>query len=329
MAVPELSVIICAYTERRWHLLERAVDSVRRQTVPPVELIIVIDHNEALSTRARQDLTPDRILENRGPRGLSGARNTGLAVARGDAVVFLDDDAEAHPQWLAALRSAYADERVIGVGGLVVPEWAAGGRPGWLPAEFDWVVGCSYTGLPTVQATVRNPIGANMSFRTAPLRAAGGFTAGVGRIGTRPLGCEETEVAIRLARRHPQTRVVFEPTAVVHHHVPADRGRWGYFRARCWSEGLSKAMVAQLSDPRRALSAERRYVSRVLPRAVLRGLGEAVTRARPVAAVRAVAVVAGLILTAAGYAVGRLRLPQPALPPAPVTVPVSNDWEIR
>jgi hypothetical protein len=101
---------------------------------------------------------------------------------------------------------------------------------------------------------------------------------------------------------------MFEPGAVVHHHVPATGGRWAYFRARCWSEGLSKAAVARLSDPRRALSAERRYVSRVLPRAVLRGLHESVTRARPEAAARAAAVVAGLILATAGYAAGRIAV---------------------
>jgi glucosyl-dolichyl phosphate glucuronosyltransferase len=326
---PDISVVICAYTERRWELLVRAVDSVRHQSVRPTELILVIDHNETLYAWARRHLTADRIVQNRGPRGLSGARNTGVAVAGGDAVAFLDDDAEADPRWLAGLRSAYADEQVIGVGGLVVPRWAAGSRPGWLPAEFDWVVGCSYTGLPTERSVVRNPIGANMSFRTAPLRAAGGFASEVGRIGTRPMGCEETELAIRLARRHPQARVVFEPAAVVHHHVPADRGRWAYFRARCWSEGLSKAMVARLSDPRRALSAERRYVSHVLPRAVLRGLHESMTRARPVAAARAGAVVAGLAVTTAGYAVGRLRLAQVAPPPAPNTISVISGEENR
>jgi glucosyl-dolichyl phosphate glucuronosyltransferase len=323
MNVTEISVVICAYTERRWELLARAVDSVRRQSVAAAELILVVDHSDALYDRAKRHLDADHIVQNTGPRGLSGARNTGVATARSDIVAFLDDDAAADPRWLAGLASAYADEKVIGVGGLVVPRWAAGSRPGWLPTEFDWVVGCSYTGLPTERSAVRNPIGANMSFRTGPLRDAGGFAAEVGRIGTRPLGCEETELAIRLARRHPETRVVFEPAAVVHHHVPADRGTWAYYRARCWSEGLSKAMVARLSDPRRALSAERRYVSHVLPRAVLRGLHESVMCRRPAAAARAGAVIAGLAMTTAGYVAGRVRSPQLA-PPAPPLIPTQR-----
>ena len=44
------------------------------------------------------------------------------------------------------------------------------GRPRWFPPEFDWVVGCSYTGLPETVAPVRNLIGAAMSFRRQHLR---------------------------------------------------------------------------------------------------------------------------------------------------------------
>ena len=328
----DVSVVICAYTMRRYEDLKLAVASALAQEPAPLEVLVVSDGNAELLEAARADFPAARVMANRLTPGLSGARNTAVQEARGDIVAFLDDDAEADRRWLAVLRSAYTDEKVIGVGGLVVPSWAAGGRPGWLPEEFDWVVGCSYIGLPTERAVVRNPIGANMSFRTAPLRDAGGFAAEVGRIGNQPLGCEETELAIRLARRHPEVRVMFEPAAVVHHHVPTERGEWAYFRARCWSEGLSKAMVARLSDPRRALSAERRYVSRVLPRAVLRGLHESVMQRRPAAAARAGAVVAGLAITAAGYLVGQLRSAQPAASgprPFPTTIPVLNGEENR
>ena len=44
------------------------------------------------------------------------------------------------------------------------PRWAAS-RPGWIPEEFLWVMGCSYRGIPPGDAVVRNPICANMSFR--------------------------------------------------------------------------------------------------------------------------------------------------------------------
>jgi glucosyl-dolichyl phosphate glucuronosyltransferase len=204
------------------------------------------------------------------------------------------------------LGEPYADPFVVGVGGSVVPAWQSG-RPTWFPSEFDWVVGCSHRGLPTQLAPVRNPIGANMSFRTSAIRAAGGFATHMGRVGVTPLGCEETELAIRIARRQPQVRILHEPDAVVRHHVPATRARWAYFRARCWSEGLSKAEVARMADPRQALAAERVYATRTLPLGVLGGLREAVARGRLVAAARSLAIIAGLAVTASGYAVGRAR----------------------
>ena len=309
---PTVSVVVCAYTMARWHLLGRALESVRSQTVPAVEILLVVDHCPALLARAKE-LPGVRVFANVGPRGLSGARNTGVAAARGEVVAFLDDDAMAAPDWLEHLLRPYDDPGVVGVGGRVVAEWE-GGKPAWFPPEFNWVVGCSYVGQPTVSSVVRNPIGANMSFRRAALLAVGGFSADVGRVGTRPLGCEETELSIRVARRDPTASIVLEPRAVVRHHVPGERSRWGYFWRRCWAEGLSKASVSRLTDPRSALSSERSYALRTLPRGAARGMADAVRHGESGGAARALAIGAGLTITTAGYATGkagRTAVPHP------------------
>jgi hypothetical protein len=75
-----------------------------------------------------------------------------------------------------------------------------------MPEEFDWVVGCSYRGLPAGEALIRNPIGSSMSLRRQAAVEAGGFRPEVGRVGTFPVGCEETELAIRLRRLLPWSR---------------------------------------------------------------------------------------------------------------------------
>ena len=200
--VRTVSVVICTYTPARWDELRAAVASVRAQTVGRTETIVVVDHHDELRERAAAELAADRVIANRHRRGLSGARNTGIEAASGDIVAFLDDDAVAEPEWLCQLTAPYSSERVIGVGGLVVPKWAVT-PPAWFPDEFGWVVGCSYRGLPEELIAVRNPIGANMSFRRQPLLDAGGFSTAVGRVGTRPVGCEETEASIRLCRAAP------------------------------------------------------------------------------------------------------------------------------
>ncbi|HEX3542172.1 MAG TPA: glycosyltransferase family 2 protein [Acidimicrobiales bacterium] len=305
-----LSVVICAYTLDRWPQLQDAVTSVRDQLRPVDEIIVVIDHNDDLLRRAAQLAAPGlapqvRVVASAGQRGLSGARNTGVAMAGSPIVAFLDDDARADATWSDRLLGPYADPRVVACGGAAEPV-LHGPRPGWWPREFDWVVGCSYIGLPHDRAQVRNLIGANMSARRSAMVSVGGFGEGIGRVGARPLGCEETDLFIRMTQRWPEARIVYEPEARVHHAVPAARLSWSYFRSRCFAEGLSKAQVAARVGRVDALASERRYVLRVLPLGVGRGVADA-WRGDGKALRRSLAITAGLALTTAGYAAGRIQ----------------------
>jgi glycosyltransferase involved in cell wall biosynthesis len=304
---PVISVVICAYTTSRWEQLQASVQSVLEQDPAPHEIVVVIDHCPELETWARETFVPRgvHVVANTGVRGLSGARNTGTAVKRADVIAFLDDDAVAEPGWLAGHARHYADPTVLGVGGLVVPAWEDH-EPRWFPSEFGWVVGCSYRGQPTATAPVRNPIGANMSFRQPVIEAVGGFTESLGRVGTSPVGCEETELSIRAAAAYPGSRILHDPGAAVRHHVPAVRGTWTYFRRRCWAEGRSKARVSHLTSSGTALASERVYVRKVLTDGVRRNLTEA-GRAHDLGhLLRAAAICAGLAITAAGFGAGQI-----------------------
>jgi GT2 family glycosyltransferase len=315
------TVVICVYTEKRWGDIVAAVDSVAAQDVTAAETLVIVDHNAALLSRAQEAFTTRgvRVLPNAHKQGLSGARNTAVAEATGDVVVFLDDDATARPGWLAALLAPYSDPTVAAVGGVAHPRWPARGvragtaRPHVLPGadpgngdatgELDWIVGCTYTGQPTEQAEVRNLMGCNMSFRRDVFERVGGFAEDIGRIGKNPLGCEETELCIRARQAYRRVgekiRIVFEPRAIVDHRVSEDRVEWAYLRRRSWAEGLSKAAVSALVGSDDALSTERSYVAKVLPTAVLREL-----RQRNV--VSAAAVVTALAWTSAGFLRGKL-----------------------
>ncbi len=249
---PGISVVICAYTEDRWADVLAAVASVRAQSRPALETLLVVDHHQVLLDRLVQEFKdpPDgavvRVLANAGPRGLSAGRNTGIAAARGDVVAFLDDDAVAERDWLQHFAEGYADPRVLAVGGRTEPVWASGRRPAWFPEEFDWVVGCTYRGLPSGRVRVRNVLGGNASFRREAFDAAGGFATGIGRDGSkRPLGGEETELCIRLGRARPDAILLIDDRAVIHHRVPEAREHFRYFRTRTYAEGLSKALVAR------------------------------------------------------------------------------------
>jgi len=303
---PTVSVVICAYTVDRWEDLKQAVVSVGKETAD--EIVLVIDHCPELLTRAEflAQLLPWNIVvaPNRFQQGLAGARNTGVAISQGDIVAFLDDDAAADPGWLAAMADHYQDPRVVGVGGMVRPDWE-GGRPSWFPSELDWVVGCCYQGMPTSSVPVRNFIGANMSFRCTVLEDCGGFSSMLGRVGATPLGCEETELCLRIGQRHPDGILLYEPAAAVSHKVPSKRAEWRYLRSRCYAEGLSKAMVARLAGQSRALASERSYVRSTIPRGIWRCLTDA-PGGRLSGAMAALTMVIAVAMTTAGYLVGRV-----------------------
>jgi GT2 family glycosyltransferase len=310
-----VSVVICANDSARWSQLRAALRSIELQDHLPAEVIVVIDHNPALLERARRGLHGALVVENSEPPGLGGARNSGIAVSAGEVVAFLDDDATASPDWLSRLVAHYSDPDVAGVGGGVQPVWTTT-RPRWFPREFDWVVGCTYRGMPETAQEVRNPVGCNMSFRRDLLNAVGRFRAGLTlrgpdaqrRRGDLPstYSCDETELCIRLRQRWPWRKLVYVPDGIVFHQVSAERARLRYFLTRCYREGGSKAVISRLVNPGDGLSSERRYTREILPPGVRLGVADFLRRGDPHGLARAAAIVAGLAVTSVSYAAGRI-----------------------
>jgi glucosyl-dolichyl phosphate glucuronosyltransferase len=300
-----ISVIICAYTEQRWHDLAIAIESVEKQTRTPHEIIVVIDHNTSLQQKVQQRFPDIRVEANRGKQGLSEARNTGITVASGELIAFLDDDAIASPHWLELLSAEFSDPRVLGAGGSVSPLWLEA-EPAWFPEEFHWVVGCTYIGMPQGAADIRNPIGANMCVRHEVFTTVGGFRSEIGRVGTRPVGCEETELSIRARQHWPERTFRYQPEAWVLHRVPRGRANWNYFWSRCYAEGISKAFVSRFVGAKDTLSAESTYTFQTLPKGVLRNVVVALLGGQAAYWQKAGAIIGGLAVTTSGYLVGKL-----------------------
>ena len=94
---------------------------------------------------------------------------------------------------------------------------------------------------------------------------------------------------------------MFQPAAEVLHTVTAERTTWRYFVKRCRLEAHAKTILTGLTGTESGLSSERSYATRVLPRAVMRELVAAVRGDRD-GITRALAIVAGLLITAGEYA---------------------------
>jgi hypothetical protein len=306
-------VVVAAWSLDAMGDLEACVAALGAQTVAPREVFVVIDHNAELAARAREHLKGVTVLDNQGERGVVEARNTGIAAASGAIVAFTDDDAAPKPGWVAGLLAAFEDERAVGVGGALDPAWV-GTEPRWLPTEFYWVFGCSYRGLPTEPAPIRNPIGANMAVRREALQAVGGFAVGVAprelRLGGKVLSgghaLDDTSLGIRISAAFPGQHWIYQPAARVRHKVVPGRTTLRYFLFRSFEEGAGKAALADLVGAESGLESERRHLFVTVPLGFLRGFGE-LLRGDVYGPIRSLALVTGIAAAASGYVFAKLR----------------------
>jgi GT2 family glycosyltransferase len=315
-----VSVIICCYTPERLQDMRDAVASVQRQTRPPEEIIVAVDSNRGLYECLNSDFgDPIKVVLNAGAKGLSATRNVGIAAARGDLVAFLDDDAVAEADWLANLTAVFEDPRVHAAGGRAILSWVED-RPSWLPEDLDWTVGGGFTWLPLKRADVRNPHGHNMCFRREVFTTVGQFDGSLGRVASGGQAGEEAELCLRLKGHVPEAKIVYEPSSVIRHKVPAARGTWRYLLKRSYQEGLCKARVKRLARAHgvEPLSSESAYLRHLLLGAVPSRLAQFW---RPSKLAQAAAILVCIAAVGVGYEAGRWRFRRiTATPPEPLVL---------
>ena len=220
------TVVIC--THDRADVVARAVHGALGEAATADAEVLVVEN--ACTDRTPSVLAelvlrhPGRLRVVHEPRlGLSGARNRGLAEARGEITVFLDDDAVPRSGWLTALLAPYADARVACVGGRIRLHFPTP-PPSWLGPDVHSAFSAFDAGDEPRRLRYGHddyPYGANISFRTATARAAGGFCTRLGPLGRLDLVHDETDLCYRLDR--DGHHVVYAPGAVVDHWVLPER----------------------------------------------------------------------------------------------------------
>ena len=237
----------------------------------PLEIILVLDPSEELLQGYTAHVADDIKVTSSDKVGLSHARNVGVMTAEGEIVAFVDDDAIADEKWLEHMTKLYNDPHVMGVGGSAVANWETC-QPEWFPEELNWVVGCSYEGLPTQRSLIRNPIGCNMSFRKNVFTKIGYFRDDIGRFGTKLLSKEETELSMRVLKGIPNAKIIYEPQAIVYHKVSRKRASLKYIWVRSFYEGVSNGLIGSELKHARVMSVEASYLKYLIGRAIPRRL---------------------------------------------------------
>jgi glycosyltransferase involved in cell wall biosynthesis len=243
---PGLATIILA-THNRAGLLRNALAALARLTLPNglrVELVVV---DNASNDDTRQVIerfastAPWRVRYAYAPvPGISRARNLGVTTARGQWILFTDDDIEPQPDWLARVVEAFKAEAADGVCGAIVPRWETT-PPSWAqPLGHGVLALVDYGPTRFVIADGRHQfIGANMAYSAQALRSLGSFREDLGLMGRRPMRGGETELFERALAAGK--RLVYEPAAIVRHWVPRQRLTKRYFRQWRYWAGYSTA----------------------------------------------------------------------------------------
>ncbi|MHB8597822.1 MAG: glycosyltransferase family 2 protein [Ktedonobacteraceae bacterium] len=111
------SVVIPVYNDPR---IEACIASLLEQDYSAglYEIIVIDNNSDALMQQIIQRFKVKYVRENR--RGSYFARNTGLEVAQGEIVAFIDADCIADSHWLSELLEGFKDSEVGGVGGRIL-----------------------------------------------------------------------------------------------------------------------------------------------------------------------------------------------------------------
>lgn len=234
----DVTVIICTYN--RANCLPAALESVVASalSVPLGWELLVIDNNSSDNTREVVGQFRNKYLTRlryvfEPQQGLAHARNTGVQEARGDIVVFTDDDVVVQPSWLQNVAAGLLDSSAAGVGGRVLPRWGCA-IPKWLTIEQKSpLLGtlAMFDKGPNAERLTEPPFGANMAFRKGMFNKHGLFRTDLGRCGDHLLSGEDTEFGWRLLNVGECLR--YEPSAVVYHPIDEERLNKDYF-LRWW-----------------------------------------------------------------------------------------------
>jgi glycosyltransferase involved in cell wall biosynthesis len=189
------------------------------------------------------DSTPSpmrRIVETR--PGSSYARNRAFNEARGDFVLFLDDDAVADRRWAIEILAEMERRRLDCACGMVLPRWSEP-PPRWLTPRLYARLAIhdpATSGDPSWER-MANYFSANVAFRRDVPARFGRFREDLGVVAGNPISGEDTELFSRIESQGG--RVGFAPYAVVHHLIGPERLTRAYFRRKAFAYGIGSAVT--------------------------------------------------------------------------------------
>lgn len=219
-----LSIIICSYNRASY--ISDALTSLYGQSSGLDDFeVIIVDNNSTDNTKEvyaqwRHTNTNGQftfISETK--QGASFARNTGAAIAKGEWVCFMDDDAVATTDYVKNIIKHIQDQPfIVGFGGRIIPKYIPA-EPKWMSYYVSSLVG-NFDYAPTACAfeNGKYPLESNMIVKKSVYDQIGGFNVNLpGVVGTLRIGGEGKELFYKIiALGHT---IYYDPSICVHHVV--------------------------------------------------------------------------------------------------------------
>ena len=239
-----IRITVAIPTYNRAEFLRQTLVGLTAQQFPREHFeILVIDNNSSDATRAVVESfassvpVPCHILETK--QGLDHARNRAIAEARGEIIVFGDDDILVQPDWLAQIAvPLLADQprRIGAVGGEVIPVFPDG-LPEWVA---EWHAPLSFRNDTGPLESRHSPMGANLAFPKWVFEQIGPFHTALDRAAGNYFSGGDSEMIRRV--RAAGLEVWFSPAAAVKHQIPASRTTFRYASRHAFDSARSRVI---------------------------------------------------------------------------------------
>lgn len=227
---PKLSIVICTYNRQKF--IGECLACLAGQTLSlqKWEAIIVDNNSTDNSATIIQSFIASRphlpfryVFEEN--KGLSFARNRGITEAASQIITFIDDDAEAVPEFAATILDFMNNHpEASGAGGRVLPKYSESEEPAWMNKYLAGFIGKVDHGAPAriFTGAMKYPIGCNMTYRKDYLLKAGGFNNELTFRG------DDKYIFFVISRLN--NKIYYLPKALVYHNIDAARLEFGNFK---------------------------------------------------------------------------------------------------
>lgn len=245
-----LTILLCTYNRAKIlkPLIEALIKQVEKQNRNDLE-VLVIDNNSTDQTRSittsLQNTCNFLHYAFEGKQGLAKARNTGIKLAGGKVIAFIDDDIILDENWLNEILVCLSKYSYKAFGGKIIPLWEKE-KPKYINLHGPFLL--SQKIFPShdngdlekfypINKEETNPIGANMWIYKELFTKYGNFREDLGRVGYGGIPCEDTEFCSRLLRA--KETILYYPKAFVYHPVSTYRMSKEFIRSWHYKNGIS------------------------------------------------------------------------------------------